>query len=115
MCCSGPSCMTQDLPQVYQVCNQLSPWFMLHDPGPSVTCSKCTRSIINYHLGPSCMTKGLLNHAPSVSGLLSTITLVHICMIQGHWSHAPSVPGPSTITWSKLYGPGPFVTCSRYT
>src|SRR5882762_9716570 len=61
--------------QVYQVCHQPSPWYII------------------------CMTQGLPNHAPSGPGLSSTITLVHICLTQGLWSHAPSVPGLSlTIT-----------------
>src|SRR5258705_3575419 len=61
--------------QVYQVCHQLSPWYII------------------------CMTQGLRSHAPSVPGLSSTITLVHYMYDPGPWSHAPSVPGPSlTIT-----------------
>src|SRR5882757_2519855 len=79
--------------QVYQVCHQPSPWYII------------------------CMTQGLPNHAPSGPGLSSTITLVHICLIQGLWSHASSVPGlSSTITLVHyMYDPGPSVTCSKCT
>ena len=57
----------------------------------SLRCTRCTRSIINYHPGPNCMTQGLPNHAPSVPGLSSTITLVHIFnmhMVQVTWPRA---------------------------
>jgi hypothetical protein len=105
------------MPQVYQVSYKSSPWSKLHDPGPSVTCTKCTRSlihhhpgpylhdpgpsitctksIINYHPGPSCISQGLLSHLPSVPGLLYIIILAHICMTQGLLLHTPSVPGLS--------------------
>jgi hypothetical protein len=86
---------------ILQVYHQLLPWSNLHIPGPFVTCSRCTRSIINYHPGtcihvpgPSvtfsrhtrsiinyhpgtcCISLGLLSHAPGVPGLSSIITLV---------------------------------------
>ena len=99
--------------QVYQVYHQLSPWyiysictwFKLHDPGPSVTSYKCTRSIINYHPGTyiqyahgsSYMTQGLLSHPTSVPGLSSTITLVSAV------AHINFSPGAQCIvTWFKV-------------
>src|SRR5882724_1752258 len=104
--------------QVYQVCHQPSPWYIIcmtqgllnhvpSEPGLSST-------ITLVHI---CLTQGLWSHAPSVPGLSSTITLVHICMTQGLWSHAPSVPGlSSTITLVQyMYDPGPSISCSKCT
>jgi len=134
--------------QVYQVYHQLSPWyiysictwFKLHDPGPSVTSYKCTRSIINYHPGTyiqyahgsSYMTQGLLSHPTSVPGLSSTIALVHIInmhMVQVTWPRAfchilqvyqvYHQLSPwyiySICTWFKLHDPGPSVTSYKCT
>jgi len=121
--------------QVYQVYHQLLPWSNLHIPGPFVTCSRCTRSIINYHPGTYIHILSL------VPGLSSITTLVHVYMFQGLLSHSPGIPGlSSTITlvhvaypwafchmlqvyqvyhqfspWSKLHIPWPSVTCTRCT
>src|ERR1700689_5009313 len=123
---------------MYQVYHQLSPWSKLYIPGPSVTPTKCTRSLINHHPGPSCMTQGLLLHVPSVPGLIYIIILVHICMTQGLLSHVPSLSSTITLVqvvyprafchtyqvyqvsyksspWSKLHDPGPSVTCTKCT
>jgi hypothetical protein len=127
--------------QVYPVYHQLSPWSKLyipgpsgmcsrctrsiinyhpgtciHVPGPSVTCSRCTRSIINYHPGTSYTSQGPLSHDPGVPGLSSIITLVHVYMSQGLLSHAPGVPGLYQLSpWYMLHVPGPSVTCTRCT
>src|SRR5882762_9492967 len=79
--------------QVYQVCHQPSPWYII------------------------CMTQGLPNHAPSVTGLSSTITLVHYMYDPG--------PSKSCSKWTRsvinyhpgtyMFDPGPLVTCSKCT